>query len=323
MKGVLLDTQTLKPAELDFSALESELSDWTYYEQTEPDDIKTRLAGVTVAVTNKVEIDAAALADAPDLKLICIAATGTDNVDLEAARRHGVVVCNVSGYSTETVAQHTLALMLGLATRWHLYDREARQAWPRSPLFCRMDHPVFDLAGKTLGLIGHGDLGRRVEALARAFGMRVLVARSLRPDAAPDPARVPIKELLARSDLVSLHCPLTPQTDKLVNAGFLAAMKPGACLINTARGGLVDEPALAGALRSGRLGGAALDVLGEEPPPADHPLLAADLPGLILTPHSAWVSIESRQRLLDGVVANLRAWKRHRPVNVVNGLTSA
>ena len=323
MKGVILDSQTLKPSELDFSALENELPHWTYYEQTGPDDVKNRLRDVTVAITNKVVIDEEALAAAPELKLIGISATGTNNVDLDAARRRGVVVCNVSGYGTETVAQHTLALALGLATRWHQYDRDARQAWPRSTMFCRMDYPVFDLNGKTLGLIGHGALGGRVEALAKAFGMRVLVARSLRPDAAPDPARVPLEQLLAESDLVSLHCPLTEHTDKLVNRDFLAAMKPGAALINTARGGLVDEPALAEALRAGRLGGAALDVLGQEPPPADHPLLAADLPNLIITPHSAWVSTESRQRLLDGVVANVRAWKAGRPINVVNGLSAA
>ncbi|MBM7332000.1 MAG: 2-hydroxyacid dehydrogenase [Alcanivorax sp.] len=323
MKGVILDSQTLKLDELDSSALERQLSHWTYYEQTGPDAVKNRLRDATVAVTNKVVIDAEALAAAPDLKLICISATGTNNVDLEAARRQGVVVCNVSGYGTETVAQHTLALMLGLATRWHQYDREARQAWPRSSMFCRMDHPVFDLNGKTLGLIGHGDLGRRVEALAKAFGMTVLVAQSLRPGAAPQADRVPLNELLARSDLISLHCPLTAETDKLVNADFLAAMKPGAGLINTARGGLVDEPALARALREGTLGGAALDVLSQEPPPADHPLLAEDLPNLIITPHSAWVSRESRQRLLDGVVANLRAWQNGQPRNLVNGLTSA
>ncbi|MBF1803020.1 D-2-hydroxyacid dehydrogenase [Alloalcanivorax profundimaris] len=323
MKGVILDSQTLKPSELDFSALENELPHWTYYEQTGPDDVKNRLRDVTVAITNKVVIDEAALAAAPELKLIGISATGTNNVDLDAARRRGVVVCNVSGYGTETVAQHTLALALGLATRWHQYDRDVRQAWPRSSMFCRMDYPVFDLNGKTLGLIGHGVLGRRVEALAKAFGMRVLVARSLRPDAAPDPARAPLEQLLAESDLISLHCPLTEHTDKLVNRDFLAAMKPGAGLINTARGGLVDEPALAEALRAGRLGGAALDVLGQEPPPADHPLLAADLPNLIITPHSAWVSTESRQRLLDGVVANVRAWKAGRPINVVNGLSAA
>ena len=165
MKGVILDSQTLKPSELDFSDLEKLLPEWTFYEQSGPDDVKNRLRGVTVAITNKVVIDADTLAASPDLKLICISATGTNNVDLEAARRQGVVVCNVSGYATATVAQHTLALMLGLATAWHRYDADARAGrWSESDMFCRMDYPVVELAGKTLGLIGHGDLGRRVAA---------------------------------------------------------------------------------------------------------------------------------------------------------------
>ena len=169
MKGVILDSQTLKPSELDFSDLEKLLPEWTFYEQSGPDDVKNRLRGVTVAITNKVVIDADTLAASPDLKLICISATGTNNVDLEAARRQGVVVCNVSGYATATVAQHTLALMLGLATAWHRYDADARAGrWSESDMFCRMDYPVVELAGKTLGLIGHGDLGRRVAALAEA-----------------------------------------------------------------------------------------------------------------------------------------------------------
>jgi len=322
MKGVILDSQTLKPSELDFSALEKLLPEWTFYEQSGPHDVKNRLRGVTVAITNKVVIDAQALAAAPDLKLICISATGTNNVDLEAARRHGVVVCNVSGYATATVAQHTLALMLGLATGWHRYDADARAGrWSESSMFCRMDYPVIDLVGKTLGLIGYGDLGRRVAALAEAFGMTVRVAASLRPGAEPD-GRVPLQTLLGEADVISLHCPLTEETDKMINRDFLAAMKPGAFLINTARGGLVDEPALAQALRDGELGGAALDVLSQEPPPADHPLLATDIPNLIVTPHSAWVSRECRQRLLDGVTDNVRAWRAGRPVNVVNGLQS-
>ncbi|MBG12661.1 MAG: glycerate dehydrogenase [Alcanivorax sp.] len=323
MKGVILDSQTLKPSELDFSALEKLLPEWTFYEQSGPDDVKNRLRGVTVAITNKVVIDADTLAASPDLKLICISATGTNNVDLEAARRQGVVVCNVSGYATATVAQHTLALMLGLATAWHRYDADARAGrWSESDMFCRMDYPVTELAGKTLGLIGYGDLGRRVAALAEALGMTVRVAASLRPGA-DNSGRVPLKTLLGEADVISLHCPLTDATEKMVNRDFLAAMKPGAFIINTARGGLVDEPALAEALRGGRLGGAALDVLSQEPPPADHPLLAPDIPNLIITPHSAWVSRESRQRLLDGVAGNIRAWRAGRPTNVVNGLQSA
>ena len=175
MKGVILDSQTLKPSELDFSDLEKLLPEWTFYEQSGPDDVKNRLRGVTVAITNKVVIDADTLAASPDLKLICISATGTNNVDLEAARRQGVVVCNVSGYATATVAQHTLALMLGLATAWHRYDADARAGrWSESDMFCRMDYPVVELAGKTLGLIGHGDLGRRVAALAEALGLSLI-----------------------------------------------------------------------------------------------------------------------------------------------------
>ncbi|WP_101674661.1 D-2-hydroxyacid dehydrogenase [Alloalcanivorax mobilis] len=323
MKGVILDSQTLNLPELDSAALEAELPHWTRYTQTSPTELQSRLQGITVAVTNKVVIDRAAIEASPDLKLICISATGINNVDLDAARERGIVVCNVSGYGTASVAQHTLALMLGLATRWHQYDRDAHAgAWSRSPMFCRMDYPVMELQGKVLGLIGHGDLGRRVGELAAAFGMTVKVAASLRPGA--DPAgRTPLPELLAEADVISLHCPLTEQTQGLVNDQFLAAMKPGAFLINTARGPLVDEPALARALRDGVLGGAALDVLSQEPPPADHPLLAADLPNLIITPHSAWVSRESRQRLLDGVLGNIRAWKAGRPSNVVNGIESA
>ena len=213
--------------------------------------------------------------------------------------------------------------MLGLATAWHRYDTDARAGrWSESSMFCRIDYPVVELAGKTLGLIGYGDLGRRVAALAEALGMTVRVAASLRPGA-DNSGRVPLKTLLGEADVISLHCPLTDATEKMVDRDFLAAMKPGAFIINTARGGLVDELALAEALRGGHLGGAALDVLSQEPPPADHPLLAPDIPNLILTPHSAWVSRESRQRLLDGVAGNLRAWRAGRPTNVVNGLQSA
>lgn len=320
MKGVIFDSQTLKPEELDMSGLDSLGIDWNWYHSTTPQQLRERLAGVTVAIANKVVIDSATIDACPDLKLIGISATGTNNVDLEAARRRGVVVCNVSGYGTASVAQHTLALLLGLATRWHQYDRDSREdgAWSRSPMFCRMDYPVVELQGKVLGLIGYGDLGRRVGELAAAFGMTIKVAASLRPGA-DQSGRVELAHLLAEADVISLHCPLTRQTKRLVNRSFLAAMKPGAFLINTARGPLVDEPALAEALRAGTLGGAALDVLSQEPPPADHPLLATGIPNLIITPHSAWVSQESRQRLVNGVVDNIRAWRAGRPTNVVNG----
>lgn len=324
MKGVFLDSQTVKPEELDLGALKALLSDWAFHERTEPGQVPERLAGAAVVVTNKVPLSRDTLAACPDLKLICICATGTDHVDLATAGERGIVVCNVAGYATTTVAQHTLALMLGLATQWHRYDRDARAGrWSEADMFCRMDYPVVELAGKTLGLIGYGDLGHRVAALARALGMRVEVAASLRPDAGPQPERTPLAELLPRAQVISLHCPLTERTEGLVDDQFLAAMKPGAFLINTARGALVDEPALARSLRAGHLGGAALDVLTEEPPPRDHPLLAADIPNLIITPHNAWSSVECRQGLVERVVENIRAWQAGKPINVVNGIQGA
>ncbi|EKF75526.1 glycerate dehydrogenase [Alcanivorax hongdengensis A-11-3] len=318
MQGVFLDADTVRPDELDLSALNALLPHWQCYRHTTPAQTVERLDGAAVVITNKVVLDADVLARAPDLKLICISATGTNNVDLAVARERGITVCNVSGYAGATVVQHTLALMLSLATRWYEYAADVRAGeWSRSPQFCLLSHPVTELAGKTLGIIGYGNLGRGVARVAEALGMRVVVAQSLQ-GAAEQRGRLPLTHLLAEADVVSLHCPLTAQTERLVNRSFLAQMKPGALLINTARGGLVDEPALAEALRNGHLGGAGLDVLSVEPPPADHVLLADDLPNLIITPHNAWISRECRQRLLDGVADNIRQWQAGTPVNVVN-----
>ncbi|WP_062815572.1 2-hydroxyacid dehydrogenase [Alcanivorax sp. NBRC 102024] len=317
MQGVFLDTDTLNPDEMDFAALEA-LMPWTFHPLTRPEERVARLQDAQVVITNKVVLDAAILKACPSLKLICICATGTNNVDLEAARERGITVCNVSGYARASVAQHTLTLMLSLATRWHQYDRDVKAgAWSRAAQFCLLNHPIMELAGKTLGLIGHGDLGREVARLAEALGMQVLVAESFQRHGGQS-GRVTLAELLPQADVLSLHCPLTTQTDKLVNASFIAQMKPGAFLINTARGGLIDEPALADALRSGHLGGAGLDVLSSEPPPADHPLLAEDIPNLIITPHNAWGTRECRQRLLNGVVENIRQWQAGSAINVVN-----
>lgn len=324
MRGVFLDSATLQPEELDLTALRASGPEWIFHEHTVPSEAAARIQGAAVVITNKVVLDRALIEQADALRLICVSATGTNNVDLDAAGEHGIPVCNVTGYATASVAQHSLALMLGLATRWRDYDRDVRAGvWSQSRTFCRLDHPVVELAGRTLGVIGYGTLGRAVALLAEALDMRVLVAESLRPGAESMPGRTPLDELLANSDVISLHCPLTPETERLINADTLATMKPGALLINTARGGLVDEPALLEALRHGSLGGAALDVLSQEPPPADHPLVTADLPHLIITPHSAWVSGACRQRLLDGVAANIRAWAAGRLQNCVNGIESA
>ncbi|MBB5212862.1 D-2-hydroxyacid dehydrogenase [Microbulbifer hydrolyticus] len=304
MRGVFLDTLTMKLEELDTSALEHAVDHWDFFETTSPRQTAERITNADVVITNKVVLDRALIDNAPNLKLICVCATGTNNIDLDAAAEKNIPVKNVAGYTGSSLAQHTLALMLALATRWHQYNDDVQQGrWSQSPIFCRLDYPVIELAGKTLGIIGYGDLGQKVARLGEALGMEILVAASFTGE--KKPGRTPLETLLAESDVVSLHCPLTEQTDRLVNRDFLAAMKDSAFLINTARGGLVDEPALVTALKEHQIAGAALDVLSVEPPPQDHPLLTGNIPNLILTPHCAWVSRESRQRLLDGVVGNI------------------
>ncbi|MFS1524810.1 D-2-hydroxyacid dehydrogenase [Microbulbifer sp. 2304DJ12-6] len=309
MRGVFLDALTMKLEELDTSALQNSLDHWDFYDTTSASETAGRITNAQVVITNKVILDRPLLTRASHLKLICVCATGTNNIDLEAARDLGIAVRNVKGYAGASVPQHTLALILALASRWYRYHRDVMDGrWSRSEIFCLLDYPVIELAGKTLGIIGYGALGQSVARLGQALGMRVLVAESLRGKIQNN--RIPLVQLQAESDVISLHCPLTAETEKLIDRPFIAAMKPGALLVNTARGGLVDEEALADALRSGHLGGAALDVLNKEPPPENHPLLDSDIPNLIITPHNAWISRESRQRLLDGVVDNIKTWKR-------------
>lgn len=316
MQGVILDYATLAPADLDTVALERSLPYWHIHLHTGPDEIAGRLAEADVVLTNKVPIGAAELRAAPRLRLIGVMATGTDHIDLEAARAHGVMVCNAVGYSTSAVVQHTFALMLALATR--LVDYRAavvRGDWTRSGQFCLLDHPIEELAGRRLGLVGYGAIGRGVAALATAIGMEVKVAESF-TGAGNDVRRYPLDELLPQVDVLSLHCPLTAATRNLMSAERLARLPRGAWLINTARGGLVDEVALVAALRSGQLGGAGLDVLREEPPAASHPLLAP-LPNLVVTPHNAWGARQSRQRLVDQMVQVIEGWRRGNPPNRV------
>lgn len=310
MRGVVLDLDTLQPADLSLDGLRASLENWQFHDRTDPADTAARLVGSEVVVTNKVVIDRPALEANPQLQLICVSATGTNNVDMVAAAEQGVLVCNVQDYAIASVAQHGFALLLALATRWHEYRQDVQSGeWSRSPMFCLMHRAVMELAGKTLGIIGFGVLGQEVARLARAFGMQVLIADSLRPGVPASSDRLPLAALLPKCDVISLHCPLDVATERLVDEAFLKQMKPGALLLNTARGGLVDELALKRALIEGHLGGAALDVLSVEPPPPDHPLLDATIPNLIITPHNAWVSRECRQRLLDGVVANIQAWR--------------
>jgi len=315
-RGVFLDRDSVDRGDLDLSGLQASLPEWRLHDASSYDQVAARIAAAMVVVSNKVLLDEAALHRAPGLKLICVAATGTNNVDLDAARALGITVCNVRAYATPSVVQHVFGLLLALSTRLLDYRRLVQHGgWQTSTQFCRLDFPIRELTGKTLGIVGLGELGRAVAQTAAAFGMEVLVAQ--RPGGPSQPGRVALDDLLRRVDALSLHCPLTPETHGLIGARELALMKPDAVLINAARGGIVDEEALAEALRAGRLGGAGVDVLSEEPPTHGNALLADDIPNLIVTPHVAWASRESRQRLIDQLVTNVRAFLDGTPRNVL------
>lgn len=317
LRAVFLDHASLDLGDLDLTPLRQQFAELELHDQTGHRDVVGRLRGAQVAISNKVTIDAAAIAELPDLKLILVSATGTNNIDLAAARARGITVCNCQGYGTPSVAQHTLMLLLNLATRFVDYREAVRQDhWQKATQFCLLDFPIIELEGKTLGLLGHGELGSAVARLAEAFGMRVLLGAL--PGRPPRADRLPLTELLPQVDALTLHCPLNEHTRNLIDAEQLALMKPGAFLVNTARGGLVNEHALADALRSGRLGGAATDVLTQEPPKDGNPLLAVDIPRLIVTPHNAWGSREARQRIVVQMAENLEAWLKETPRRTVS-----
>ncbi|SEE19695.1 2-hydroxyacid dehydrogenase [Pseudomonas kilonensis] len=307
VRAVFLDHPSLDLGDLDLSPLRNCFSDLQLFARTTPDQVAERLEGATVAITNKAVIDAQAMAASPDLKLILISATGTNNVDLAAARSHGITVCNCQGYGTPSVAQHTIMLLLNLATRLADYQKAVGEGrWQQASQFCLLDYPIVELEGKTLGLLGHGELGSAVGRLAEAFGMRVLLGQLPGRPARPD--RLPLEQLLPQVDALTLHCPLNEHTRNFIGARELAQLKPGAFVVNTARGGLIDEQALAEALRSGHLGGAATDVLSVEPPAQGNPLLAGDIPRLIVTPHNAWGSREARQRIVGQMSENAQGF---------------
>ncbi len=307
MKAVFLDASTLGD-DVSLAPIEAVTGSLTCYPRTAAEEVIPRLQGFDTVLVNKVVLGREYFRACPDLKTIAVVATGLNNIDLDAARDHGIQVLNVTRYGRSTVAQHTMALILALATRLLDYHRDVQQGrWAQSDMFCLMDHPIMELEGKTLGIIGYGDLGQGVAERARAFGMNILLG--CRPGQEPGEVdgypRLPLAELLPQVDVLSLHCLLTDETRHLIGSKELQQMKNTALLINTSRGGLVDEQALADALRAGTIGGAGFDVLTEEPPRNGNPLLASDIPNLIVTPHSAWASQEARQRIVEITAWNL------------------
>jgi len=321
MRTVFLDYDTVSNGDLDASQITRIVGDVRFYPLTADSQLAERIADAEVVLSNKVKLPRARLEAARALKLIALAATGTDNVDLAAARALGIAVCNVRGYCTASVVQHAWAMILSLNQHLSAYARLAADGtWVKNEEYAVLAYPIRELAGLTLGIVGWGTLGRGVAKVGEAFGMRVIVGE--RPGAAPEPGaarepgaapyteRVPLEQLLRRADIVSLHCPSTAATRGMIGAAQLALMKPDAILINTARGALVDSAALAAALKERRLAGAGIDVLAQEPPVDGDPLLDANLPNLIVTPHIAWAARDARQRCLDEMAANIQDFLR-------------
>lgn len=315
MKIVILESIAVNPGDLSWENI-LRLGDVTMYDRTAPGDAAARIGDAEIVLINKTPITAQVLDACPNLKLICVEATGYNIVDCDAARQRGVLVCNIPAYATNAVAQFTFALLLELCNRVGHHDRRVHDgAWSSCPDFCFWDLPQMELYGKTFGIIGYGSIGRAVAKIAQAFGMRVLAYSRTRRAEYGD-VYTDLDTLLAQSDVVSLHCPLFPETKGLINAETIAKMKDGAILLNTARGPLLDEEAVADALKSGKLRGVGVDVASAEPIPGDSPLLTA--PNCVITPHMAWAPIEARQRIMDILEQNVRAYLSGSPINVVN-----
>ena len=307
MRGVFLDLGTVSNGDLDTAPLLRALPDLDLHDQTGATELGARIAGREVVLLNKCRIARQTILENPQLRLIALTATGVDNVDVAAAREHGVAVANLRDYCTPSVVQHVFAVVLALTHRLDDYAALVRRGdWGRSGQFSVFPFQIRELAGRTLGIVGHGALGSAVARVGQAFGMRIAIAN--RPGGEPRPGRRDLHEMLPDVDVLTLHCPLTPATLGLIGERELALMKRDALLVNTARGGLVDATALAQALQADRLGGAAIDVLDTEPPASDHPLLDPRIPNLILTPHVAWAARESRQRCLDELALNVEAF---------------
>ena len=310
---VVLDGSAANPGDLSWAGLEA-LGELTVYDYTSPNDIVSRIGDAGIIYTNKTLIAHETLNACPSIRFIGVLATGTNNVDLQAAKERCIPVCNIPAYSTQAVAQFTFALLLEICHHiGHHNNRVQQGRWSSGRDFCFWDYPLVELAGKTIGIIGYGRIGQATANIARAFGMRVIAcSRSSKSDCV-----VPLDALLAESDVISLHCPLTDETKHIINADTIAKMKQGVIIINTARGPLIDETALVDAVKSGQVYAAGLDVVSAEPIKPDSVLLGHD--NIIITPHIAWAPKEARQRLMDIAVENLAAFLRGMPQNVVNG----
>jgi len=317
MKAVFLDADTVDQGDLDLGPLHSLLPELNLHRSTLPHQVRGRIEDCTIVLLNKVRLDRDLLQCCSQLRLVCVVATGTDNIDLDAASELGIRVCNIRAYCSASVTQHVFGMILQLTQFLPEHDRLARGGdWQNHSQFCMLRYPVRELSGLNMGIVGLGELGRSVASTARAFGMRVATSR--RSEADRREGRVSLRDLLRQSDVLSLHCPLTPETHHLIGKRELALMKPDALLVNTSRGALVEPAALAQALRSGKLGGAGIDVLEQEPPAAGNPLLDPTLPRLILTPHVAWSARQARQRAVDETLQNIRAFLAGRPRHLVN-----
>lgn len=317
MKIVILDGKAVNPGDLSWDCFR-EFGEITVYEYTPNDETLSRVKGADIIMTNKTPITTELLDACPTIKLICVLATGYNVVDCDAAAARGIPVCNVPDYATASVAQFTFSLLLELCNRIGHHDKLVHDGvWSACSSFCFWDTPQMELQGKTFGIIGFGRIGRAVGAIAKAMGMRVIAYnRSRHPEGEKIAEYVDFDYLLQQSDIISLHCPLTQENAGLINKETLSKIKNGAILINTARGGLLDEAAVADALRCGKLAGAAVDVVSQEPILSTNPLLSA--PNCIITPHMAWAPIETRQRILDCTVASIRAYLDGKPINTVN-----
>ena len=314
---VVLDGYTLNPGDLSWNKLRA-LGHLTIYEHSSPEQLLERCQHADLLLPNKAVIDRSLIEQLPQLKCICVTATGYNNVDVKAAAEHNIPVCNVAGYSTDSVPQHVFALLLALTNQAEAHNESvAAGQWAACRDFTYQLRPIVELAGKTMGIYGFGRIGQRLANIAQAFGMNILAThKHPKRDAREGVQFVTLEDLFRKSDVISLHAPLSASNKEIINASLFSLMKPTAYLINTARGPLMNELDLKQALEAGHLAGAGLDVLSSEPPPADHPLIG--LKNCIITPHNAWASKEARERLMDWTVENVRAFLRGAPRNVVN-----